>query len=32
MQDLPELAQWSAAFPFNPDGAIHPDKAAAATR
>jgi hypothetical protein len=26
VQDLPQLADWSAAFPFNPDGAIHPHK------
>jgi MOSC N-terminal beta barrel domain len=25
-QDLPRLAQWTAAFPFNPDGAIVPDR------
>ena len=25
-QDLPRLARWSAAFPFNPDGAIMPDR------
>ena len=25
-QDLPRLALWSAAFPFNPDGAIMPDR------
>ena len=24
IQDLPELAQWSAAYPFYPDGAIQP--------
>src|SRR3954447_24063148 len=26
-QDLPALADWKAAFPFNPDGAILPDRA-----
>src|SRR4051794_1221250 len=26
-QDLPELARWTATFPFNPDGALAPDKA-----
>ena len=26
VQDVPELADWSATFPFNPDGAIHPEK------
>jgi hypothetical protein len=25
-QDVPRLALWSAAFPFNPDGAIMPDR------
>jgi len=25
-QDLPRLALWTAAFPFNPDGAIMPDR------
>jgi hypothetical protein len=25
-QDLPRLGEWSAAFPFNPDGAIGPDR------
>ena len=25
-QDLPRLALWSAAYPFNPDGAIVPDR------
>jgi hypothetical protein len=25
-QDLPRLALWSAAYPFNPDGAIMPDR------
>jgi hypothetical protein len=25
-QDLPALAEWSATFPFNPDGAIMPDR------
>jgi hypothetical protein len=25
-QDVPRLAHWSAAFPFNPDGAIMPDR------
>jgi hypothetical protein len=25
-QDLPRLALWTAAFPFNPDGAIVPDR------
>jgi hypothetical protein len=24
-EDIPELAEWTAAFPFNPDGAIPPD-------
>ncbi|MBE2314667.1 MOSC N-terminal beta barrel domain-containing protein [Solirubrobacter sp. CPCC 204708] len=28
VQDLPELAQWSAAYPFYPDGAIDPHKPA----
>ena len=26
IQDLPELAQWSAAYPFYPDGAVDPHK------
>jgi hypothetical protein len=26
-QDLPRLAEWAATFPFNPDGAIMPDRA-----
>jgi hypothetical protein len=26
-QDIPELADWTAAFPFNPDGTILPDTA-----
>jgi hypothetical protein len=26
VQDLPALAQWTASFPFNPDGAIAPDR------
>jgi hypothetical protein len=26
-RDIPRLALWSAAFPFNPDGAIMPDRA-----
>jgi len=26
VQDVPELADWSATFPFNPDGAVHPEK------
>jgi len=26
VQDLPELGDWTATFPFNPDGAIHPGK------
>jgi hypothetical protein len=25
-RDIPRLARWSAAFPFNPDGAIMPDR------
>ena len=25
-QDVPGLAQWAATFPFNPDGAIAPDR------
>jgi hypothetical protein len=25
-QDVPALARWTATFPFNPDGAIAPDK------
>jgi MOSC N-terminal beta barrel domain len=25
-EDLPALAEWSATFPFNPDGAIRPDR------
>ena len=25
-QDLPALAEWAATFPFNPDGAILPDR------
>jgi hypothetical protein len=25
-QDLPGLASWAAAYPFNPDGAIEPDR------
>jgi hypothetical protein len=25
-QDLPGLSQWTATFPFNPDGAIGPDR------
>jgi hypothetical protein len=25
-RDVPRLARWSAAFPFNPDGAIIPDR------
>src|SRR4051812_49490201 len=25
-EDLPGLARWTATFPFNPDGAIVPDK------
>src|SRR3954451_6732906 len=25
-QDVPELARWSATFPFNPDGAVYADK------
>ena len=27
IQDLPALAQWSAAYPFYPDGAVDPHKA-----
>jgi len=26
VQDVPELADWTATFPFNPDGAVHPGK------
>jgi hypothetical protein len=26
VQDVPGLADWQATFPFNPDGAIQPDK------
>jgi hypothetical protein len=26
VQDLPALARWTATFPFNPDGAIVPDR------
>src|SRR3954447_12230209 len=26
LQDLPALGDWSATYPFNPDGAIHPEK------
>jgi hypothetical protein len=26
-EDVPALAEWQAAFPFNPDGAIIPDRA-----
>src|SRR3954471_10732692 len=27
VQDAPELADWKASFPFNPDGAVYTDKA-----
>ena len=26
LTDHPEITRWKASFPFNPDGAVHPDK------
>jgi hypothetical protein len=26
LQDVPQLGDWSATYPFNPDGAVHPEK------
>jgi hypothetical protein len=26
LHDVPQLGDWSATYPFNPDGAVHPEK------